>query len=305
MELSIRPEYSENGIQNRAILNSAHYPVILYVEDSGKEFKYEGILKRMFGHNGMPDRSILDIINIISLGGKPKVVDKVKEQGSYDREKNQHYVYLMDGDFDRYIEPYSMIKAPNVIYLEAYCIENYFLDEEACINFIQSKNQERDIDVRNKLNFTRWRKRITTEASELFFYFACARKFSKEHKGSGKVPDGVSKAFSQLDRSTGFIDLIRTNNKIKEIQDVVYDYQDTLIVAKEEYFRIHGNDYFYLICGKFLFKSLTFYIKSVFGLTNFQDNDLIREMERNFDIGKLHNLKYALDQAILHVRGAN
>ena len=42
-------------------------------------------------------------------------------------------IFIVDGDFDRYIKKEEMIEHHNFIYLETYNIENYFIDENVKI----------------------------------------------------------------------------------------------------------------------------------------------------------------------------
>ena len=296
MDLEAKPSYSQEAIKNRAILEKAYYPLILYVEDKDKEYVYEGILKRMYPINERVNDKILDFVNIIGLGGKEEVKKKIQEQGSKNANIKQQYVYLLDGDFDRYICPNLMMSGNNIVYLEAYCIESYFIDEIGCMDFIQGKTEFKNSDIKQSFLFDEWKSKIVNESKDLFLSFACCRQYRIENNKSVNIPKGVSQACRQLDKTTGFIDVSKKNLKIDEIKTLINDYDNRVAQISNLYEKKYGDNYFYFICGKFLFQSLVYYISNQFPIIQKNPKPLFEELRKNFDINQLNILKDCLDK---------
>ena len=85
--------YSEEGLRNRAIF--IKNDINIYIEDTGKEYLYEEVFKRLF--NGK-----YKINAIFSLGGKINVLKEFIRKGNKDSKGNPN-IFLLDGDFDKYI----------------------------------------------------------------------------------------------------------------------------------------------------------------------------------------------------------
>ena len=85
-----------------------------------KEYEYETIFARLFGEH-------YRISSIIAAGGKLGVKEAFQEFGEFDKnDSNKVNVFIVDGDFDRYIRSEEMIVNPHFIYLKYYNVENYF-----------------------------------------------------------------------------------------------------------------------------------------------------------------------------------
>lgn len=155
-------EYSPEGLASRALLFNGVNDINLYVEDTAKEYEYETIFK-------LHVRKELSYRNSVALGGKEGVKNHFQEYGEEtDGVKNY---YIVDGDFDRYIHPETMVNSHCFIYLESYNIENYFLDEKACLDFAKGKLQCLDDEVKRRVAFSNWREKIVEQAKKLFLCY--------------------------------------------------------------------------------------------------------------------------------------
>lgn len=280
MENSEDLQYSSDALAARFLLYQGLYKINLLVEDKNKEYEYETIFKRLLG-----DKYKV-IMGIFASGGKSKLVDWYNEFGTEDKNNSQiKNIFIADGDFDRYVKSETMIKHPNFIYLETYNIESYYIDEEACIQYVKGKMKCLDKTVRKKLDFSRWKATIVDQSSKLFLLYCCLAKY---HPNIETVSRKIGLF---IDTKTGFE---RKDGAFQEyfneIKGLDNNIQDKIDEIKKIYNNLNGNDYFNLICGKFLIRSLSFYIRSITGSK--MDNDDFRwYLINNFNIEKLNYVK--------------
>lgn len=278
-----RLSYSEIGNFNRYQMLANNLCIDLIVEDANNEYIYELILKRLYGSN-----KILDLVNVIGVGGKNNVV-KICESEN-DNPSFKRKVFLMDGDFDRYVYPEKMLEYDNVLYLDAYNIENYFIDEEACVYFIQVVKKLRDKDARELLVFSFWKDRIVKESKDLYLAFACNIKYSLGLRDLDKM----KREF--LDVGTGF----KKNGKDIDtyMRENITNYEKKKQEIIEIYNKINGDDFFNLICGKYLLKSLWLYMQCKCDCTKISESNFKMELVKEFDVKKLGSLKQIIDNNI-------
>lgn len=274
-------EYSVDAQAARFILFQGLNEINLIVEDIDREYIYETIFKRLLGNQ-------YNISTIFAAGGKPAVKERYNEfKDETDGIKN---FYIVDGDFDRYIHQSDMIHDPCFIYLKTYNIENCFIDEKACIQFAKGYLKCLDDVVIEKVSFNNWRERIVSEASKLFL---CYCFIQKNHP---KIENVSRSSFLFLDDKTGFE---RGNAYQKywneEIIVLDPDAQDKIDDIDEIYKSINGDDYFNLICGKFLLDSLSAYLRNLFK-TSYNKEEFKWHLINHFDISKLDYIKDAILQ---------
>ena len=271
--------YSDEANITRFLYYKDLNEINIFFEDKGKEYLYETILKRLLG-----DRYKIE--SFFGLGGKDNVKKAFLEYGIEDKENpSKKNIYIVDGDFDRYIFYDDMINSPNFIYLKTYNIENYFIDENACLSFVKGQLKLCDCEVKEKLKFSYWQKRIVEESSKLFLVYCFVMKFHS------KIPSVSRKAGEFLDQNTGFERTDKSyENYWTEIQSIDTEAEKRILDIKNKYIEINGEDFFNLICGKFLFKSLCWYIKKIIE-SSFNQDDFEWHLINNFDITKLNYVK--------------
>lgn len=256
----------------------------LFVEDAGKEYQYESIFKRLF-------TDTYPVAGIFPVGGKRELKKRFKEFGLVDDKNPQvKNIYIADGDFDRYTHPEEMISNPQFIYLEAYNIENYFIDEGACIQFIKGKIKRLDNEVRETLDFSSWKAKIVSQSQKLFLVYCFLSKYYPE-------TENVSRPIHMfIDMNTGFEREDRAFDiYIKEVSEKTRDERmnERIDEIKSKYISINGVDFYNFICGKFLIDSLAIYISKRIN-KNFRKEDFIWHLINNFDISKLGYIKDAI-----------
>lgn len=275
-------QFSLEGIMTSIKFFEDINKIHLIVEDKGKESEYETIFKRLLQEE-------YNIEKIFAVGGKSNVKRCYEELKD---EKTLPLIFLVDGDFDRYNDPENMINDERFIYLETYNIESYLIDEKACVHFVKrymcSSNEK---EIKNRLNFTLWYTTIVQQAKDLFFIYCYLQKYKPE------IPNVQRSSYFFIDYKTGFK---RNDNEFENFQKEIYE-SDQCAEGRikgiiDFYNSIHGNNYSYLICGKFLFNSLKCY------LTNIVNEELHKKCHidditlrwcliDNFDLKKLLYIK--------------
>lgn len=314
-----RLEYSENGLRNRMLFYSGNNDINIYVEDSGKEYLYEEIFKRLLGES-------YRITSIFPLGGKMQVLKEYVRKGESSSNGNPN-VFLLDGDFDRYLDyenvnkdDYTgpvdddsmledfilgkMFKSKSVIYLESYNIENYYIDENAIVSYIKGILKKTDSEISQILDYSTWRSRIVEESKDLFLIYCFIEKYKNKYgyKYNGdnsklSIKTVSRGAFPFLDVKTGFKsnsneleNLYKEVKEALEIENPKMNLDCELKVIQQAYELNNGKDYYHLICGKFLLESLRKYLHDIcnrkLDLQNFKWHLVL-----NFEVNKLDYIK--------------
>ena len=268
-------EHSREGLSTRAIMFEDFQNFTIYVEDQYKEYEYETIFKRMLHQNELKAQ-----FQVLALGDKKRVkaeFQKLKNLGNL-----KHKVFIVDGDFDRYIKEEEMIVHHNFIYLETYNIENYFIDENAVKIFFKGVVKKIDEEVSDMVSFSEWKERIVRESTNLFLTYCFIQK--------NELGKNVKEAKKNLDYKTGFLNLEEVNSYLDKISRENINMTDEVNEIKERYLR-SNEDFFNLICGKFLLQSLFAYMKKKSPKISSKFDDLRWHLINNFDISKLNYVK--------------
>lgn len=172
-------EYSNDALDTRADMKDPDVSeIFVFVEDKDKEYFYERIFERLFNGGDI-------ILKPIGLGGKTRVIARFNEN----KKKGENgCFYLVDGDFDRYID-IELIDDDRFIYLEAYNIENYIIDENVIYNFLTGKLKKTKREVRKLFNFNTWQHRIVEESKKLFLCYAFIQGYLNDIEESDIVLD--------------------------------------------------------------------------------------------------------------------
>lgn len=274
-------EYSDEAKITKVNFYSDFNDINLIVEDKGKEYVYETIFKRLLGKEYCIEK-------IHGVGGKQNVISAFKRLGNSTDGKNNYYI--LDGDFDRYIKPEEMISDSHVIYLETYNVESYFVDKNACYKFIKGKYKLLDDEIVYTVNFDYWLNRIIKESTKLFLAYAFIQKFCPSKPNVNRNVELFIDAKTGFERADGKYDEFY----ITEIKNDFPNATDEISLIAKKFEQTNGNNYFNLICGKFLIKSLMYYLRSKYKKCNFSYDDFEWFLINNFDIKKLDYVKQKL-----------
>jgi hypothetical protein len=142
--------------------------VDIFTEDriADKEF-YKTLFKNLFGDD-------LKIHDITPLGCKSNVLSAYDSQNPSDKRRKY---YIVDGDLDLIIGT-NRKNEKNLIILDSYCIENYLIEENACVDLIYFSNgTEPKESIKLKLKFENWLSYNAKCLVELFINFGILRKY--------------------------------------------------------------------------------------------------------------------------------
>ena len=281
--------YSDDANAARYLFLRATNDINFFVEDKDKEYEYEEIFDRMF-------KGRYRINSIFGVGGKQQLKDRFREFGVCDPESNAINIYLADGDFDIILTPSAMIHNQNFIYLKAYNIETYYIDENAIIEYLRGVLKLRKKEVKTLLNFKSWYDKIVEQLSLIFLTHCFVQKHCQGivnvQKGPGFFIDEKSR-FEREGSHDKYINEIieKSGNTLEQI---------TLLTdeIKNMYIEIYGNDFLYLLCGKYLLFSLYHYILGILDKKNLDSRLLKWDLIRHFDINKLNYLKESVQELI-------
>lgn len=241
--------YSTEGLSARVPFYEGLNDINIYTEDAESQYFYEEIFKRML-------KEKYKISSIFPCGGKPKVIDAFNENG---KETNGlKNIFLVDGDFDEFLFPEKVVKDEQFIYLKNYNIENCIINEDGASEIVRITKKMMGGPARSLLNFTSWKSRAISEFKELFLCYCYIQKFDPSIPNVNRSPNEF------IDEKTGFL---RTNGRFQQFRDNLFKSHPNAALEieniKKSYETIHGNDYYPLICGKFLLASLEHYIHSL------------------------------------------
>lgn len=256
--------YSSDASANRYLYFKDSQDINIFVEDQNKEYEYEEIFKKLL--------PFANIKTIFSTGGKLAMKERFYEFGVVDPSMPSHpNVFIADGDFDRIIFSKNMIRNEHFIYLDAYNFEDYLLDEIACIRFAMGKLHTSSAATKTILKFSEWYQKIIEQAKKLFITYCFIQSYYP------MVPTLNNGAYIFINEKTGF-ERVGAYKKYKETllssHNINIDCEkEKLEAIDKKYQSIYGNDYWHLICGKFLIKSLMCYLGSK-GVKHFREDDL-------------------------------
>ena len=269
--------FSQEGAAVRYLLFQGYNDVNIFVEDVGKEYIYQSIFERMLKDTGV------SIQAIFPAGGKTAVKQRYDEFGPI--QNGIKNIYIVDGDFDRYINIDSMIHDDCFVYLKTYNIENYFIDEDATINYARGLLHMLKEQAIASIKFGWWKATIVRQLSELFLTFCLMQQELPSEKNVNMSH------YKFINSKTGFA---FDGNVIKDycssIQVGIPDAAKKLNAIRQKYETFNGQDYFNLICGKYLIDSLFAYIRQQAGRAIVKE-DFVWHLIMNFDIAKLDYLK--------------
>ncbi|HEL1670362.1 TPA: DUF4435 domain-containing protein [Streptococcus suis 2651] len=276
----------------------------LYVEDTGYEYWYKEIFRRMG----------FKLVSVVASGDKNRVVADYRKYGSKTDTGKLNF-YITDGDFWRYKCPEKMIKDDCFIYLETYNIESYFVDKTYSIRFLKGRLHTDDDGVKKSgFDFDRWEQRIVNESKDLFFTYVAiecltARLGGSNPQFSHEIGRTVSDVTRFLNFGTGFVNQTNWTNEITRIEEIINnhnlskEFSQTMQVIKNNYYVINQEEYYNLICGKYLFDSLCAYIQSVLisnsARSAINKRDFKWECINSFDISKLDYVKSIIANQLL------
>lgn len=270
--------FSESGLENRSLFFSPLNDINIYVEDVGKEYIYEEIFERLF-------EGRIKLFSIFPLGGKNKVLKVQKTCEAYD-DNGKPNVFIVDGDFDNLWKERKQY-APNLIYLDRYNIESYFLDKNAVVRYMRNFLKCPRETVETMIMYEEWEASFYSEASNLFILFSIANRYCP------RIPSINFGMENFFDASGGIIKSkveeygLCVSKEIGDLQPYIEEVQKRL---SEQFNGYAKNKALPIICGKYQLESLARRIRSCCG-KNVPRDMFYYALRCNFDLTPLQFLK--------------
>lgn len=269
-------EFSEQArISRRKLLHKTSNKIIyICFEDKNKEYLYEKIFEKIFPTNEIS-------FQFYGLNGK-KSIKKIFETN----QNQSNEFFILDGDFDKLIYDDKVISHPNLLYLNSYNIENYIINEKACIELGRKILRKRKNEIQQLINFPEWKEKAITEFKKLFLCFCISQK---------KFPDKktIKTVNKFIDSSSGFMINSNYTDFYTKLNESIDNLDNEITWLQTKYESIYGTNYFYFICGKCLIQSLFFYLLSHH--ININKNDLTWTLIDNLDPHPLNYLKVKIE----------
>ncbi len=198
-------EFSTEVRQAATVFTEYRNSIDIYTEDCDKDKEfYKKLLKRL-----LADTSI-EINDIYPLGCRRIVIEKCKNDTDTRRKK----LYIVDGDI--YLQYKVKENIEHLFVLDAYCIENFMVCEDAICNVAYIFHARDSYEnIKKVLNVSHTLSEIAEPLINLFFYYSiqmeCFSQFNLMHIDS------------YLDMSTKQIDRNKIETKIREIRNGLID----------------------------------------------------------------------------------
>ena len=205
----------------------------IFIEDKNDDEFYLALFKRIAAKSGIA------IGKLISLGDRQTVINTcIADQNDRDRKR----LYVIDGDLHIINESNpSAIKFLHVH--DAYCIENYLIDEEAIIEILHDGFVISKEEISKTLTFDNFLKRLSRPLVELFLHYAIVFKICPTVK---TVANGVGTFCIQVKKVTVLAD-DKVNSKIEELKVEIFKH-----ISEEEY-----NEHIYSLRQKWNYDTET------------------------------------------------
>lgn len=218
------PSKNENYRYAESIFYDQFNDTHFYVEDADQEELYFIILRKLF--------PTIQLNKIFPLGGKPNVIKHCRANSG-----NKRHIYLVDKDFDDMLgstEPHE-----NLFYLKYFCIENYFLEEEAFVRYvIADKPKLKTAGVKDDLTFERKVRELFLELRFLFNLFYIVQQHEIENFPNTKL---MPESFCLKDDQSS-LDIFKVCDYKRRLVDVASRQGKVLDINEE--FRRNASTYF-------------------------------------------------------------
>lgn len=156
---------SADSEENRIDMLLKEEKLNIIVEDIGKEYLYETLFEKILGCS----------VKVIASGGKQASLKVSKEIKAEEKDyKNFKILFILDGDFDILFFQKNPVLEENLIFLEKYDIEAYFINKKslfAALRMIFGCS----MDVFNEFPFDSWYSGLSEKLLNLFVLFIIAR----------------------------------------------------------------------------------------------------------------------------------
>lgn len=275
-------EFTMEQKQVSSVFKRYRNTIDIYTEDEEKDKEF---YKLLFAR--LLEGTSEIISDIYPLGCSRQVIKKCNEDNDFSRRK----LYIVDGDIVLQYNPKENNKY--LFVLDAYCIENFVIDENSVCKTAYSLYPCMEIQkVYEKLNYERMLIEIAEPLIQLFFHYSihneCFNAFNQLH------------IYTYLTKNN--IDLKKIDAKIDEIKSILLSNGKTeseyleLLSNRKSKFPYDTDSLLRIVSGKdFLIPYISCYIRTIIN----QNIKLPKEswkyhLLKYYDLSRLSDLKQAI-----------
>ena len=263
--------YSQEALFNKYYFLEDQVDVVIYVEDTNKEYEYEKIFQRLF------DMKLK--CKIIALDGKLNLEEAFRTKTT---RRNKAF-YIADGDFDLALGR-TQIQADNFVYLKKYNIECYYLYQPAILTYMSMRLGKQIQETASLIDYDNWESNITPYYKKVFALHCIVQK---QELG---IPNVAKGACYFIDKN-GFPNLSNYQRYLTEIKSDIPDINNQIEPQVQELENLYGNDLNCFICGKYIIESLSRYLNSKPVHKKRDSEDLKNHLILSFDTSQLNYIK--------------
>lgn len=239
-------EYSREGLLNLDIFFNNE--INFYVEDSGKEYRYQTILEELFD---------IKIETIFALGCKNNLKQKFKQLEQESKLYNSFFIADLDFDF---LLNKDLIDNEHFIYLQKYEIENYILEEKAIINFLKNQLSCMKSYAEQKLNYKSWLKETNKELYELFILYLIVQEKCLQIENTNQ---NANMYFDE----NGMVNISKIEEYYQRVKEILEqdgnDINSMISSMKERVSTVCNDDLSQVIKGKFILVGIRKYLSHI------------------------------------------
>lgn len=160
------PMYTPIGAPNTSLLRKGFEDLLIYTEDVSLKAAWERILKRLLSKH-------IRFNNIVPSGGKDGVKSAFERAQAVKSTVPQ--VFIVDLDFDQLLAK-PMINDQRFVYLGRYSIENFLVDEQTAIHFVNARLDCGEDEAKRQVDFSAFLVSMAREYRTLVVLFAIAQQ---------------------------------------------------------------------------------------------------------------------------------
>ena len=280
-------DFSTEVRQAATVFTEYRNSIDIYTEDCDKDKEfYKKLLKKLLADTN------IEINDIYPLGCRRVVIQKCQNDTDIRRKK----LYIVDGDI--YLQYQEKEDIEHLFVLDAYCIENYMICEEAICNVAYMFHARDSYEnIKNVLNVSHALREIAKPLINLFFYYSiqmeCINQFNLMYIDS------------YMDMSTKQIDSNKIETRISEIRKglinigITEERIDNMLNKRKAQFPYTQDTLLKIVSGKnFIIPYFKYHIEKKLNCPLRLPKETWKfNLIDNCDIARLNSLKQAIVSA--------
>lgn len=268
------PERSEIGRYAEDVFFIKSNSVNLYFEDSGQENLYLTIAKKCLPHH--------KIVKVFTLNGKDSIISHSNNPDNF---LIPNRFYIIDRDFSVLLG--SSAGGDNIIILDRFCIENYFIDSLAIAEVVVESNPKEERDaVARRIDCETYLSGVSTFLEELFGLFLLCQHHRLAIENTGCPPERFFQDKARHRPCSA--KLAKYRSRIAKTLGVESEEFDPMrIMPPQVVSAFVGASLHEKISGKFLLAAIFLHIKSMYPMGSITFSSFVYRTMKNSELDSL------------------